>query len=284
MPDSARPLTSSRLTLAARLKGLREEAKLSGRSLAAELGWSQAKVSRGERGETLLPVADIARWLRRCGATDSETEYLLELAVDEAVEATAIRRLNRQGHARHQRDRIERERTAESIAVYQPEVVPGLMQTPDYCRDLLLAIGAATADTVGASVAARIERQQAIAEAGVVFDAVITEPALAWQPGSAAVSRQQLDALLELLGSPTATLGIVSLRSMKRALTCNSFELLRWPDGTAEVDTEALTAEETVRAPEDVDTYAAMFAHQREHAVYGDQAADILQRVRADLD
>jgi transcriptional regulator with XRE-family HTH domain len=284
LPDSARPLSPNRLKLAARLKSLREEAKLSGRSLAAELGWSQAKVSRGERGETLLPVADIARWLRRCGATDSETEYLLELAEDEAVEATTIRRLNRQGHDRHQRNRIERERAAESISVYQPEVVPGLLQTPEYCRDLLLAIGAATVDTVDASVAARVERQRAIAEAGVVFDAVITEPALAWQPGSAAVSRYQLDRLLELLDAPSASLGIVSLNAMRRALTCNAFELLRWPDGSAEVDTEALTVEETVRAPEDVETYAAMFAHQRGHAAYGAEAAAILRRVRANVD
>lgn len=263
---------------------MREEAQLSGRSLAAELGWSQAKVSRGERGETLLPVADIARWLRRCGATETETEYLLDLAEGEALEATTIRRLNRQGHASHQRNRIERERTVESIAVYQPEVVPGLLQTPDYCRDLLIAIGAATTDAVDASVTARIERQHAIAEAGVVFDAVITEPALAWQPGSAEVLRRQLDHLLDLVGSSSTNLGIVSLDAMRHVLTCNAFELLRWPDGTAEVDTESLTAEETVRAPEDVATYARMFAHQQEHAVFGDRAAAILQRVRATID
>src|SRR3954466_5516619 len=68
-----------RRALARRLKELREDAGLSGRALAAELGWSQAKVSRGERGETMLPVEDIQRWLTRCAAPEDETARLLAI-------------------------------------------------------------------------------------------------------------------------------------------------------------------------------------------------------------
>ncbi|MBV9315554.1 MAG: hypothetical protein JO100_17895 [Pseudonocardia sp.] len=209
---------------------------------------------------------------------------LLGIAEDAAVEATAIRRLNRWGHAQHQRNRISRERTAQSIAVYQCEVIPGLLQTDDYCRELLLSIGAVTPDDFAESVRARHERQEAIRAAGVQFEAVITETALAWQPAAASVSDAQLKRLLKLLDSPTHQIGIVTLDAMRHAKTCNAFQLLRWPDGTREVDTEALTTESTLTEPVDVDAYEAMFAHQREQAVYGADAAAVIERVRDRLD
>jgi transcriptional regulator with XRE-family HTH domain len=283
LPDPSPSGSLHRRALARRLKELREEAGLSGRGLASELGWSQAKVSRGERGETMLPVADIGRWLRRCAATDAETTRLLEIAEEAAVEATAIRHLNRWGHARHQRNRIQRERTATSIEVYQPEVIPGLLSTPEYCRDLLLAIGVATAETVEDSVRARIERQEAIADAHVGLEAIVTETAIAWQPSTAEVSDEQLRSLSEVVKSSPTRLGIVPLAAMRRAKTCNAFVVLRWPDGAVEVDVESLTTESTLSEPDDVDAYTAMFAHQREHAVYGSDALAVIDQVRAQL-
>lgn len=283
MPDPSPSGSLHRRALARRLKELREEAGLSGRGLAAELGWSQAKVSRGERGETMLPVADIGRWLRRCAATDAETTRLLEIAEEAAVEATAIRHLNRWGHARHQRNRIERERTATSIEVYQPEVIPGLLQTAEYCRDLLVTIGVATAETVEDSVRARTERQAAIADAHVGLEAIVTEMAIAWQPSTVEVSSGQLRRLSDVVESSPTRLGIVPLAAMRRAKTCNGFAVLRWADGAVEVDTESLTTESTLSEPDDVNAYTAMFAHQREYAVYGRDALTIINRVRAQL-
>jgi transcriptional regulator with XRE-family HTH domain len=273
--------STRRRDLARRLKELREEAGLSGRALAAELGWSQAKVSRGERGETMLPVADIGRWLRRCGAAPEETDRLLTLAEDAAVEAIANRHLNRWGHANHQRDRIERETTASEIAIYQPEVIPGLLQTADYAHDLLLAIGSATPDTVADSVAARVERQDAVTAASIAVNCVITETALAWQPGAAEVSRAQLERLIELSTRPHLRIGVVSTDAQRRVLTSNSFVLTRWPDGAAEVETESLTAETTISDPEDVEVYARMFALQSDSAVYGSEADAIIRAVQA---
>lgn len=283
MPDSPSGMSLHRRALAQRLKELREEAGLSGRGLAADLGWSQPKVSRGERGETMLPVADIARWLRRCGAGEAETARLLEIAEEAAVEATAIRHLNRWGHADHQRIRIERERTASAIAVYQPEVVPGLLQTPEYTRALLLSIGSVDAESADDSVQARTARQEAVTAAGVTLRAVATQTALAWLPSTPEVAAAQLLHLAEVVQTDPERLGIVPLDAMRRAKTCNAFQLLRWADGSAEVDTETLTTESTLGEPADVEAYEAMFSHQREHAVYGDDALAVIQTLRQQL-
>jgi transcriptional regulator with XRE-family HTH domain len=273
-----------RRDLARRLKEAREDVGLSGRALAAELGWSQAKVSRGERGETMLPLADIGRWLRHCRVDDDEITRLLEIAEEATVEAVANRHLNRWGHANHQRDRIDREASARSIEVYQTEVIPGLFQTRDYTRDLLLAIGSATPDTVDESVAARQERQNAVTEADVQLHAVITEQALKWQPSSAEVSRKQLDRLTELSALPHVRIGVISADAQRHVLTSNSFVLIRWPDGAAEVETESLTDETTISDPADVNVYADMFKLQSEHAVYGPEAEAIIQTVRRAVD
>lgn len=283
MLEPDRPLSLHRRTLAERLKALREEAGLSGRGLAAELGWSQSKVSRGERGDTMLPVADIARWLRRCGASPEEEERLLAIAEEAAVEAVAIRHLNRWGHAAHQRRRIDRERTARSIAIYQPEVVPGLLQLPDYSRELLLALGTCDENVVWESVRARAERQEAVAASDAVVHTIITAAALAWQPGSLEVLRRQLDALQEQALNGHARIGVVTYSAMRRAKTCNAFELIEWPDGSAEVDIETLTTESTLSEPTDVGAYQAMLNDQERWAVYGPDAAAEIAALRADL-
>jgi transcriptional regulator with XRE-family HTH domain len=273
-----------RRELARRLKELREDAGLSGRALAAEFGWSQAKVSRGERGETMLPVADIRRWLVRCAASEDEAARLLEIAEEASVEAIANRHVNRWGHAKQQRDRIERQATAQVIEIYQPEVIPGLLQTPDYMRELLLAIGSATPDTVADSIEARIARQQAVLDAGVMLDIVITEPALAWQPSTVEISDGQLARLIELAARPNIRVGVISAEAQRHILTSNAFVLTRWPHDRAVVEVESLTAEMTISDPDDVQVYAEMFKLQAAHAAYGQAAEAVISAIRARLD
>lgn len=229
----------------------------------------------------MLPVEDIQRWLRFCRATDDETSRLLAIADEATVEAIANRHLNRWGHANHQRDRIEREQAAEAIEVYQPEVIPGLLQTPEYTRALLLAIGSATPETVDDSVEARTERQRAVQAAGVPVHAVITEVALSWRPGSRQLRHAQLDHLIELGRRPNIQIGVVPLSVQRHVLTSNAFVAMRWADGTAEVEIESLTAEMTISEPEDVRVYTGMFELQRANAVYGDAAEDIIKAVQA---
>jgi transcriptional regulator with XRE-family HTH domain len=277
-------LSSRRRRLADGLRQLRDAAGVSGRQMAADLGWSQPKISRAERGLHVLSIDDIRRWLDFCKASEQQKHDLLMLADDVATEVATFRDLNRGGHAAQQRQRIVHDAEADAIMIYQPEVVPGLLQTPQYTRLLLLAIDAATPENVGESVAARMERQSVLYDEYKKIDAVITETALAWQPGPASVSREQLDRIRTLAALPNLNIGIVAREQQKHAPTSNSFVITHWPDGGIDVVTESLTAEVTITDETDVAIYQAMFKRQQEHAVYGDEASALLTRVASGLD
>lgn len=276
-------LSSRRKRLAEALRDARSSAGVSGRTMAADLGWSQPKISRSEHGLNVPGTEDIRRWLTYCAVSDQQKSEILDLADEVATEVVTNRELNRAGHAAQQRERIAHDAEADTIRIYQPEVVPGLLQTSEYARRLLLDIGSATPETVSDSVAARAERQSIVYDGTVTIEAVITETALAWQPGPASVSREQLDRLRTLAELPHVHLGIVSREQQKHVPTCNSFVLTRWPDGQSDVVTESLTAEVTITDPDDIATYAAMFERQRKAATYED-LSPLLTRVINDLD
>jgi hypothetical protein len=156
-----------------------------------------------------------------------------------------------------------------------------LLQTPDYARELLLAIGSATPDTVADSVMARTERQKAVEADMVPVHAVITETALAWRPGERQVAQAQLDHLIELGRRPHIRIGVVPLAVQRHVLTSNAFVAMRWVDGTAEVEIESLTAEMAISEPDDIRVYSAMFKLQSTNAVYGAPAEEIIRTVQA---
>lgn len=277
-------LSSRRARLGEQLQRLRKATGVSGRKMAADLGWSQPKISRTEAGLNVPPIEDIRRWLDYCDASEQQKQEVLGLAEEVATEVVTHRELNRGGHAAQQRVRIKHDADADLISIYQPEVVPGLLQTPEYTRRLLLAIGSATPDTVADSVAARLERQAIIYDESKTIHAVITETALAWQPWPASVSREQLDRLRTLATLPNVHIGIVSREQQKKAPTSNSFVLTHWPDGAMDVVAESLTAEVTITDPDDVAVYQDMFKHQQQYAAYGEDALPLLERVAGELD
>ena len=252
--------------------------------MAADLGWSQPKISRTESGLNVPPLEDIHRWLDYCNVSEQQKRELLALADEVATEVVTARELNRGGHAAQQRRRIAHDADADAIRIYQPEVIPGLLQTPEYTRRLLLAIGAATPETVSDSVAARVERQSIVYDESKTIDVVVTETALAWQPGPATVSREQLDRLRTLAEQPNVRIGVVAREQQKHAPTCNSFVLTHWPDGAIDVVTESLTAEVTITDADDVAAYEAMFERQQRYAAYGEDTYPLLTRVASELD
>lgn len=277
-------LSPRRARLAEELKRLRNSIGVSGRQMAADLRWSQPKISRTESGLNIPPVADIERWLDYCDASEQLKQEVLKLATEVATEVVTNRELNRGGHAAQQRLRIKHDVGADIIRVYQPEVVPGLLQTPEYTRRLLLMIGSATSETVAESVAARMERQAILYDESKTVEAVITETALAWQPWPVSVAREQLERLRTLAALPNVHIGIVSREQQKKAPTSNSFVMTHWPDGAMDVVTESLTAEVTITEPDDLAVYTDMFEQQRQHAVYGEDASALLTRVASELD
>ena len=81
-----------RQRLASILRTLRIDAALSTTELARRLSWSQSKVSKTERGETLPRPEDVELWARQTRATPQVRAELSELADRTSTEAVEWKR------------------------------------------------------------------------------------------------------------------------------------------------------------------------------------------------
>ena len=116
-------------------------------------------------------------------------------------------------------DWLEAERAAVMLRIWQPLIVPGLLQTADYARALFLAGQTDTSDdAIDALVNARLARQ-AVFEAAEPPETVVVldESVLRLLIGSAQVMHDQLSRVVELAARPYLSVQVVPL-SMVRTL------------------------------------------------------------------
>lgn len=271
--------------LAARLKELRQAAGLSAAALGQPFGWSQSKTSKMENGQSALVIADIERWLDAVRADDDERTEVLSLARETGTRVRPWRNSDRPDGAAQQETRGRRDAETSGIGVYQSEVVPGLLQTPDYARRLLEVHSLLPADEIPAAVLARLNRQTVLFDESKQFDLVITETALRWRPGPLSVTFAQLDRIALLAGQPNVRIGVLSRETQERceARPLHSFVLLRYADAPATVEIETLTAEQEVTEPADVALYEQFLHEQQELAEHGPALLALLERIREDL-
>ena len=255
-------LNPRRARLAARLREVRAGAFRSGNAFARHLGWVQSRVSEaGDRHASCRPRTTSATgWSAAPPEPDVEAE-LLELLAAARVEYSNARDVQRgDGLAARQASLAELESQTRRLCQYQPAVMPGLVQTAAYARELLglpggpLSHGAAETD-VELLVAERIRRQAILYEPQRRIQLVIGEAALYSPPGSAATLHGQLDRLLAVAGLESVELGVLPLRAPMPALPMAGFAL--HDDDFVLVET--LTAEQRLDEPGEVAVYRQAF-------------------------
>ncbi|MGH3899739.1 MAG: DUF5753 domain-containing protein [Pseudonocardiaceae bacterium] len=277
-------LNPRRARLAAALRVLREAAMPSGAELARRTGWVQPKVSRLETGAQLPTVEDLGVWAQHTGASDEQTQALIDMLSAARVEYTPTTDLLRRGAlARRQADIGAMEAAATRIGEYQPAILPGLVQIPAYSRALLELPGSARSK--GASdaeldriITARAKRQELLHEPGRRWQFVIGETALLSAPGGPQVQRAQLDHLVVVSDLPGAELGVIPLRAMP-VVPLSGFRLL----DEEFVFVESLAGEQRLDDPEDIAPIIRAFDALRSAAMSGDQVIALIQRVASEL-
>ncbi len=105
---------------------------------------------------------------------------------------------------------IEIEREATSLRSFEPLIIPGLLQTPEYARTLFAAQRAATEDELEQLVATRIERQAILTrENPPQLWCLLDEGALHRCVGGAKIMHDQLLHLAETANRPKVAVQIV---------------------------------------------------------------------------
>lgn len=133
------------------------------------------------------------------------------------------------------RDLAKMEAQAVEIGVYECNIIPGLLQTPEHARAL---IGAAqppySPNDVERMVAARLARRSVFErDPAPSIHFVLEEAPLRRQVGGTMVWRQQLEHLLEVGRLHNVTLQVMPTNTDPHPGLDGRIELLKFPDGTA---------------------------------------------------
>ncbi|TDD15988.1 helix-turn-helix domain-containing protein [Nonomuraea diastatica] len=280
MPSQQGSPTVRRLRLGQELRILRERRKLTGAKAARELGWSASKVSRIEAAKT-MPVADdikaLAELYRIDGGKLDELFGLLRDAeqrgwwedYEDTLPEEYTRFLGLEAEATFQRD-------------WEPQVVPGLLQTEDYAREVILAtrgIARITHSGVRSRVEARLDRQQRVLHradpCSVV--AVLDESVLMRRFGESAVMREQMEHLLEISMLPHVSVRVLPLDSLHPVNT-GAFIHLKFSAFDDVVYLEQLYTADFVEDLERVAGYEIAFDHIQSEALGEDESRVLIQR------
>ncbi len=268
-----RAVDDARAALGARLRELRRAAHLSGVDLAARCGWHSSKISRIERGKQAPSESDLADWCAACDSMAVLDDLVASLRNLRAMYLEWQRTLAA-GHAHRQRQSIKVEGETRLIRWYDPDTMPGLLQTEGYARAILRVcismIGGR--DDLEEAVAMRMARKGVLERAGHRFHILIGEAALYPTVGDSAVMVTQLEHLLGELGRPNLRLGVIPLDTDYRAPATNFVIYDR-----AQVLTETVSAELTITRPSEIALHEKTFAMLAEQAAYNDAARALIR-------
>jgi transcriptional regulator with XRE-family HTH domain len=259
------------------VRSLRRRAELSGVELARLVGISQSRISRIETGHLVPQVDEVDRLASALKVDASTRDALHEQARAARSSMRSWRTLHAQGFPRHQQQIAQWEQAATRIRLFQPNIVPGLLQTAQYARH---AIELATqVQDIPSAVAARMARQAILYERSKSFKILITEGALRWRIAPTDIHVGQLRHLTSLATLENLSLGIVPWHARVAAHQTTMFCLFDERSAYVELANGEVTTEDR----QDVAEYAASFAALEESAMTGDDAIAELERITSEL-
>ncbi|MBO0874592.1 MAG: helix-turn-helix domain-containing protein [Pseudonocardia sp.] len=228
----ARPIgTVPRRQLGRQLKQLRKQAGLSLDEAAKKLDCSSSRLDRYETGQQVADVMWVRGMLDLYGVSESWEPML------------ALSRLAKQpgwwrAYGLNDRGYVPLEASATLVREFNPMVVPGLLQTPEYARALSgMAVLPMSDERVERDVEVRTIRQRRLLAENhpLELETIMEESVLHRPIGDAKVLRAQLEHLLMMAEVDTVTLrvlptGIGAHPGLDGGFTLLSFADLDEPD------------------------------------------------------
>lgn len=237
---------------------------------------SASKLSKIENGRALPTVQDVELLLVGIGVSEAAKDQLLAAARAEVTEATAWRLLRRMGPWKHQSTIQAVENSTRILRLFQGQLVPGLLQTPEYATAVFDVPPALPDETRARTVAARLERQASLYDPDRSFRFLICEHVLRWRVPSTTVLALQMDRLVSVSRLPNVRLGILPLDAPMPDFPMTCFSL----HDDRLVIVETFHAEITTRDPQDVRAYADVFERFAAAAIYGDRMRALVEGIR----
>jgi transcriptional regulator with XRE-family HTH domain len=283
LPRSPSPTVRGR-RLRYELRRLREQAGLTRDETARRLDWSGSKISRIETGQSRAQTGDVRDLLDVYGVTGDPAEALVQLA----------REARKRGWWTAYNDvftgtYVGLEAEASALRTYEPQIIPGPLETEDYTRALIrAALVRADPDDIERRVQARMARQEILTrpDAPEIW-AVLDEPVIRRPVGGAAVMKAQLRHLIDVTAAPnsTITLQVLPLSVGSHPGLSGPFVILDFPSSEdppvvyLETGTDGLYLEETA----EIERYNVVFDHLRASALSARESASLIARLAEEM-
>jgi len=255
-----------------RLRELRQQAGLTTYSVADRTELSQSKISRLETGKLLPTSGDVESIAAALDLPYQIRDELSDEVQQLRTEVTSWRRHARKGLSTKQKAVREQERETTLLRGFQPVLVPGLLQLPEYARSVFTASWWSSPVDVGKAVANRIERQAILYEHDRQFEFILTEAALRHTLCSPAVMQAQVGHLITMTRMGNVRLGVIPFDRLLPANPMHPF----WLYDARMVSFETFSGETLLRDERDVRLYTQIFAQFGSVALWGDDARAML--------
>jgi transcriptional regulator with XRE-family HTH domain len=228
MARSATPVVQQR-RLRAELRKVREDAGITQKKVAADLGWSLSKVIRLETGATGFATADVMALLHYYGITDKAVVDDL-LTVTRSTESSWWDKYT-EFYGQRFLNFLAYEDSAATIRQFQALAIPGLLQTRGYATNVF-ADYVDDPPRLQRALDVRLRRQDLLnRDGGPVMSFILDQAVILRWVGDAQVMKDQLTRLQEVneLGDETLSIRIVPFTagvntSMKGSFTIFEYE------------------------------------------------------------
>ena len=282
-------LTIRHRRLAAELRRLRGRSGMTGDQVAESLNWSASKISRLEHGRTGFKMTDVVALLDLYEVPETLRDDLL------ALTRTTYKKSWLESESASLPTMfaayVSTETEAETIWNWEPQIVPGLLQTENYARSIHEAwqtVVTLSPAEIQRRVAIRLERQTLLdRDPPLYLFAVLDESVLTRRIGSADVMREQLDHLRECAERDTIDVRVLPMHAF-HPISTGSFVYMQFPS-TEDVSfndvvaIESLTSNYYVEGQDDTYQYRLTFERLVEESLDDRESADLISKYAREL-
>lgn len=221
---------------------------------------SQAKVSRMERGATLIKLGELETLLAFYEADEDTRSSVLAMWEDAQQPSKKVEGLSEL--PRRMRTLVKLQNEASAIKYLQPLVIPGLLQTDEYATVIHESDEFVPAESVARSVDIRLRRQRVLDEpAPPRFHVVLDEAVILRVVGGPEVMARQLEHLLHLNDRESVTIQVHPFTAGAYGTMSGQVMILEFPDeeDPPSVYLEYPAGGEWVEDPPSVASFQAVF-------------------------
>jgi transcriptional regulator with XRE-family HTH domain len=269
--------TVRRRRLGQELRRLRELKGMTAEEVAERLLVSQSKISRLENGRRSISQRDVRDL---CGVYEVEDQRIVDSLMEMARDSRQQGWWHTFGDIPYS-VYIGLETDAESLRVYEPQLVTGLLQTRAYAEALVQgALPETSTAEIEKRVQVRMRRQERITAENnpLRLWVVLDEAALRRVVGSKLVMREQLEHLIEMSQLPHVTVQVLPFEVGAHPGLNGQYAILEFTDAadSSVVYLEGVTSDLYLEKAQDVQKYAVMYEHLRAQSLNVEQSRQFI--------